>query len=73
MASSTGYDDNAHDSGTAEYEPGALEYALSSLPPELRVLVVDQLDEERSLLASVLVRGGDDNAKTTVVINNTHA
>ena len=68
MASSTDYDDNAHDSGTAEYEPGALEYALSSLPPELRVLVVDQLDEERSLLASVLVRGGDDNAKTTVVI-----
>ena len=61
MASAVDYDDNVH-SSTA-YEPAALEYALSSLPPELRVLMVEHLDEKRSLLASV-VRGGDDNAET---------
>ena len=65
--------------GAAEYEPAALElldhehkqlaaaleYALSSLPPELLVLVVEQLDEKRSLSASVM-REGDDNAEMAV-------
>ena len=69
MARSTvDYDDNVHSSTT--YEPAALDNALSSLPPELRVLVVEQhLDEKRSLLASV-VRGGDDNAETPAIASD---
>ena len=76
--SSTEYDCSVH-SSTAEYEPAALEYALSSLPPELLMLVLGQLEEKHSLLAPDM-RGSvdnhspstnsNDNAETAVVASD---
>ena len=72
--SSTEHDDSVH-SSTAEYEP--LEHALSSLPPELLVLVLGQLEEKRSLSAPDMGGGVDnhstnsnDNADTSLVANS---